>query len=512
MSAHRVVVVGAGMAGLVSALELGSQGLDVTVVEAGDSPGGKVHQRLVQGAAIDSGPTVFTMRWVFDEIFHALGTTLERELQISPLPILARHFWEDGSRLDLHADLAQSIAAVRAFSSPAEADRFAGFCATARRVYEALEGPFIRSTSPTLMGMPSRLGARGLGVLTELGPFRSLWHSLGQHFKDPRLQQLFGRYATYCGSSPWQAPATLMLIAQVELNGVWSVQGGMHALARCLERLAQQRGVVFRYASACQEILLRGAQVRGVRLAGGQELPADSVVFNGDVAALRAGLLGAGAKAAAPRKAPPRSLSALTWSICAPTAGLELDRHNVFFTSDYASEFSDIFGAQRLPSRPTVYLCAQDRGGGLQVADGQAERLLGLVNAPAVGDGPQLTAKGIAACEQTSFSLLARCGLKLQLQPDNHLRTDPRDFHQRFPATGGALYGQATHGWMSAFERSGASTPIQGLFLAGGSVHPGPGVPMAAMSGRQAAAALLASPALTRRFPRGATSGGMSMR
>ena len=512
MSAHRVVVVGAGIGGLVSALQLSHQGLDVTVVEAGHSPGGKVHQRHVGGAAIDSGPTVFTMRWVFDQIFESVGTSLESELQISPLPILARHFWEDGSRLDLHADLAQSIAAVREFSSPAEADRFAGFCATAKRVYEALEGPFIRSTSPTLMGMPSRLGARGLGVLTELGPFRSLWHSLGQHFKDPRLQQLCGRYATYCGSSPWQAPATLMLIAQVELNGVWSVNGGMHALARCLERLAQARGAVFKYSQACQDILVNGQQVHGVRLANGEELPADSVVFNGDVAALRAGLLGTQARAAAPRKASPRSLSAVTWSMHTSTEGVALDRHNVFFTSDYASEFNDIFKAQRLPRRPTVYICAQDRGAGTSVLPGQPERLLCLVNAPAVGDGSTLTPQALDLCEQTSFSMVARCGLKLSLQPQSHLRTDPRDFHQRFPATGGALYGQATHGWMSAFERPGAVTPIQGLFLAGGSVHPGPGVPMAAMSGQQAAAALLASPALTKQSLRAATSGGTLMR
>jgi 1-hydroxycarotenoid 3,4-desaturase len=191
-----------------------------------------------------------------------------------------------------------------------------------------------------------------------------------------------------------------------------------------------------------------------------------------------------------------------------------LDRHNVFFTSDYASEFNDIFKAQRLPRRPTVYICAQDRGTGssTSVLPGQPERLLCLVNAPAVGDGSTLTPQALDLCEQTSFSMVARCGLKLSLQPASHLRTDPRDFHQRFPATGGALYGQATHGWMSAFERPGAVTPIQGLFLAGGSVHPGPGVPMAAMSGQQAAAALLASPALTRRSPLAATSGGMSMR
>ena len=132
--------------------------------------------------------------------------------------------------------------------------------------------------------------------------------------------------------------------------------------------------------------------------------------------------------------------------------------------------------------------------------------------APATGDGAAPSEEEIERCEQDSLRLLARCGLKLQLTAHNHVRTDPRQFHQRFPATGGALYGQATHGWMSAFARAGATTAVPGLFLAGGSVHPGPGVPMAALSGLQAAAALMASPALTRRSPRAATSGGTSMR
>ncbi len=510
MSDHRVVVVGAGVAGLVSALQLAQQGLQVTVVEAASGAGGKVHQRQVQGQGIDSGPTVFTMRWVFDQIFESVGTTLESELKISPLPILARHFWEDGSTLDLHADRARSIEAVRAFSGSAEADRFAAFCDMARRVYGALEGPFIRSNAPSLLGMPGRLGTSGLGVLTELGPMRSLWDRLGMHFEDPRLRQLFARYATYCGSSPWLAPATLMLIAEVELQGVWAVEGGMLALARCLERLARQRQVQFIYGQRCSRIELDRRKVQAVHLDSGERLSADSVVFNGDVAALREGLLGAGAQPAAPHAPGTRSLSALTWSVLAPTQGVSLDRHNVFFQKDYASEFSDIFQRHRLPRQPTVYVCAQDRGAGLPPPAG-AERLLCLVNAPAVGDGATLTPQEIQTCEQASLSLMARCGLHLSLTPHNHLRTDPREFHQRFPATGGALYGQATHGWMSAFARSGAATTIPGLFLAGGSVHPGPGVPMAALSGVQAAAALMASPALTRRSPQVATSGGMSM-
>ncbi|MES2978332.1 MAG: 1-hydroxycarotenoid 3,4-desaturase CrtD [Pseudomonadota bacterium] len=514
MADHQVVVVGAGIGGLVSALELAVAGMAVTVVEAATAPGGKIRQLSVDGQPVDSGPTVFTMRWVFDEIFANAHTTLEAEIAIKPLSVLARHFWEDGASLDLFADPGLSYDAVGTFAGAAEAKRFREFCATAREVYQALEGPFIRSTAPSLLRMPAQLGARGLGALARLGPMRNLWDSLGRHFHDPRMRQLFARYATYTGSSPWEAPATLLLIAQVEMDGVWSIDGGMHALPLALARLAAARGVTFRYGQACERIEVQHGKVSGVTLAGGERLAADSVVFNGDVAALRTGLLGDTAKAAAPAKAPTRSLSALTWSMHLPTAGRTLSRHNVFFRHDYASEFRDIFGQHILPLAPTVYVCAQDRGAGSAPAPGQAERLLCLVNAPATGDDDSITPEAIEQCQFTTFSLLRQCGLTIS--PDSFraqtvTRTTPRDFHRLYPATGGALYGQATHGWMSAFARPEASTPIKGLFLAGGSVHPGPGVPMAALSGRQAAVALMASRASTRRFHPGATSGGMSM-
>jgi 1-hydroxycarotenoid 3,4-desaturase len=508
MPEHRVVVIGAGMAGLVSALQLAHHGLDVTILESADSPGGKIRQPIVDGAAIDSGPTVFTMRWVFDEILASVGTQLESELSITALSVLARHFWADGSALDLYADARQSADAVGRFAGAAEARRFEQFCQTARAVYQALEGPFIRGSNPSVMGLGSALGARGLATLTRIGPMRSLWDSLGHYFQDQRLRQLFARYATYCGSSPWQAPATLMLIAQVELDGVWSVQGGMHELARCLARLAQARGARIRYGCPCERIELSQGRVSAVLTKSGERLPADSVVFNGDMAALRTGLLGPALRTAAPAKAPQRSLSALTWSIHAPVEGPKLDRHNVFFQSDYASEFEDIFSAGRLPRRPTVYVCAQDRGTGPR-ADGP-ERLLCLVNAPARGDQTPtaLTDEELMQCQTHSFDLLRRCGLSIQAQPHQILRTTPQDFHRLFPATGGALYGQATHGWMSAFARPGAKSPVPGLYLAGGSVHPGPGVPMAAMSGQLAAAALMDNLGLTKLSKAGATSGG----
>jgi 1-hydroxycarotenoid 3,4-desaturase len=341
---------------------------------------------------------------------------------------------------------------------------------------------------------------------------RSLWQQLGHQFSDPRLRQLFARYATYCGSSPWQSPATLMLIAQVEMDGVWTVEDGMVGLANALARVARRHGAVFRYRSTCQRIEQRLGRVSGVHLQSGEFLPADRVIFNGDAAALRTGLLGAEARGAVPTSAPPRSLSALTWSLHTPTHtggdGIALDRHNVFFQNTYASEFEDIFEHQRLPQSPTVYVCAQDRPA--QLLAGQAERIFCLVNAPACGDGNAITEEAIEQCQERSFQHLSQLGLSLQPTSANSLRTSPQDFHQRFPASGGALYGQATHGWTSIFSRPGSTTALPGLYLAGGSVHPGPGVPMAALSGQRAAEALMAGLGSTKTSRMGATFGGMS--
>ena len=505
-----MVVIGAGVAGLVAALLLAQRNLHVTLVEAAATPGGKMRQPLVDGAAIDSGPTVFTMRWIFEQIFAQAGSNLSDELELTALPVLARHAWSENERMDLFANPNLSRDAIARFAGPAEAKRFMDFCKQAREVYDTLEGPFIRSQSPTLTSMSGDLGLRGLAVLASLGPMSNLWDSLRQHFHDVRLQQLFARYATYCGSSPWQAPATLMLVTQVELDGVWAVKGGMHALAQSLARLAQAKGVNIRYSSPCASIATVGERVSGVTLADGEFIAADSVVFNGDVSALTQGLLGDQVKRAAPALAPSkRSLSAVTWSVHAETEGFPLDRHNVFFQPDYQREFSDIFSRGRLPQTPTVYVCAQDRG--LNEAAPERDRLLVLVNAPAEG-GRTLTESEIDACEHHSFSLLARYGLTIKRMPHNSLRTTPSDFHRLFPGSGGALYGMATHGWMSAFARSGAKTPITGLYLAGGSVHPGPGVPMAAMSGQLAAATLMAHLDSTSKSRRVVISGGMSTR
>ena len=516
----RVVVVGAGIGGLCSALLLAARGLSVTLVEAAPAPGGKMRRLRVDGADIDAGPTVFTMRWVFDQILAEVGSSLEALVPLTPLDVLARHAWRGhADTLDLHADPARSAEAIGRFASPAEARRYLAFCAESARVYRCLEGPHIRSGRPSLLQMVKDLGGPGLATLGALGPLASLWHSLGRHFHDPRLRQLFARYATYCGASPWQAPATLMLVAHVEQQGVWSIDGGMHTLAQRLASLAEARGCLLRYGSACERIVVTNDRVSGIQLQSGERIEADAVVFNGDADALLQGLLGAPARHALARsgKRPlaerRRSLSALTWAVHAKTEGFDLARHNVFFDSDYASEFDAVFRQRRLPRHGTVYVCAQDRqGAACAPATGQRERLLCLVNAPADGDRRSFDDEETLQCETRSLALLQHCGLTLRIDhPRQVQRCSPADYARLYPGSGGALYGPATHGWMALFKRDSAATKLPGLYLAGGSVHPGPGVPMAAMSGRLAAATLLAHLDSTSRSRRVRISGGMSM-
>jgi len=513
MASGRVVVVGAGIGGLVAALQLAGRGLDVVVLERAATPGGKMRELTIDGAGVDAGPTVFTMRWVLDEILAEAGTSLDEQVVLRPLDVLARHAWDARGHLDLFADKARCVEAIGQFAGPTEARGYIAFCARARDIYATLEQPFLRAPRGGPLGLAHRVGFARLPALWRIAPFATLWRAIGQHFRDPRLCQLFARYATYCGSSPFASPATLMLVAHVEQEGVWQLEGGMQALAQGLRALLLARGVHLRCASAVERIRLqpKGKRVAQLELASGERLEVAAVVVTSDAAALAAGVYG-GEVARASTKLPAtrRSLSAITWNMHVPTSGFELLRHNVFFSPDYDREFRAL-AARKLPDSPTVYVCAQDREGGQPPAPGAPERLLCLMNAPANGDQHRYSEEEVSRCLQMTLERLRSCGLQLQPTADQQAATTPADFHRLFPGSGGALYGQATQGWRSSFNRPGARTAIRGLYLAGGSTHPGPGVPMAALSGRHAARCLLQDLGSKKQSPPVAMRGGTSM-
>lgn len=505
-----VIIIGAGMGGLVSAALLSARGVPVTVVEKQQTPGGKVRQVAIDGAGVDSGPTVFTMRPVLEEIFADAGAKLDDYIEIAQAERLARHAWSASERLDLFADTQRSIDAVGDFAGAKAADGFRRFTKDSQRVFDILDAPFMRGSKAGPLALTWRVGLTRVGALLAIRPYETMWKVLGEYFEDKRLQQLFGRYTTYCGSSPFETPATLMLIASVEAQGVWKITGGISALANALEAVAKKNGAQFIYGLSVEEITISQSRASGVRLSSGERLEAASVICNADPSALGSGLFGAAARRAV-RATPPskRSLSAMVWLAKPKTSGFDLDYHNVFFSGDYRREFSDI-EAGRPPDNPTAYVCALDRGRA-QRPDGQPERIQVIVNAPANGDTKEYTDEERELCTSKMLQRLSHCGLELE-QPMPHQLVTPNEFNSLFPATGGALYGRASHGWAASFLRPGCRTRVNGLYCTGGATHPGAGVPMAALSGRLASETVLADRSSTRWYHRKAIVGGTSTR
>lgn len=501
----RIVVVGAGIGGLAAAVELAHKGCDVTVLERASASGGKARAIPVGQSLVEVGPTVLTMRWVFDELFASTGRSLDDYVGLEPLDVLARHAWGDGSRLDLFSDRQRSADAIGELAGADEARRFIAFSEYAEKIWEAAEGPFVLAQRPSWLDILKRLGTVGVGAMLRIDGHRTMAKALDGAFGDARLRQLFGRYATYCGASPYEAPATFHLVAHVESRGVHRVRGGISALAAALERRARELGAWVRHDAEVSEVLTGAGGAAGVQLASGEIVEADAVVVNADVNALASGLLGRAGAGSAPATAPDaRSLSAMTLALVADVTGWPLEHHNVAFSNDYAAEFEAMLGRRVVPQDPTVYACAQG-----PAHEAGAQRLLLIVNAPATGDEPdRWSPEERLRCERAAYSTLERCGLSLS--PRASVQTTPVELERAFPATGGALYGPRPRGALSSFARAGARTKVPRLYLAGGSVHPGPGVPMVALSGRLAAACIREDLASTARSRPAAIAGTMS--
>jgi 1-hydroxycarotenoid 3,4-desaturase len=505
-SRMRVAVIGAGIAGLACAVRLQAAGAQVTLLERHTKVGGKIRTVPSPAGPIDAGPTVLTMRHVFDDLFACAGERLDDHVTLIRQDVVARHFWPDGSTLDLHSDEALSVTAINDFAGSNAAQQFTRFCARTRRLFSAFDEPMMQAPEPRLGALTAHV-LKHPGLIPAMAPLSTLKSLLATSFDDPRLRQLFGRYATYVGGSPTHSPAILSLIWQAEAAGVWVIKGGMHKLTEALHGILAAQGGQIITGAHVERIDLQENVVTSVQLEDGTRLNCDILIHAGDPRALATGALGKATSHIAPQTTKSkRSFSARVLSFSATPIGPNLAHHNILFSASAEDEFTDLM-AGRVPRYPSFYICALDRG---QNADPPTlERFEIITNAPAALNDTADT-KDLNRWLHQITQQMAAHGMTFSPTPTIASLTTPQNFAQMFPASAGALYGQTPHGLTAALQRPTARTFIPNLYLAGGGTHPGAGVPMATLSARHAVEAILNDHASTSRSSQTAMHGGMS--
>jgi phytoene desaturase len=474
----RVVVIGAGVGGLAAAARLARLGHSVTVCESAAGIGGKLGSYERDGFRFDTGPSLLTLPAVFRDLFIKTGKPLESVLDLVPVEPLARYRFADGTTFDApNTGLFDFCAALDdALGGRASGD-WRRLMERAGRMWQATREPVLERP----MG-PAGLVRQAAHVsdLHTIAPWRSL-RSLGrQYLHDPRLRMLLDRYATYTGSDPRRAPAVLATVPYVEQTFAgWYVPGGLHRLALAIADRAVQRGATIRTSTPVARVELDAGRVCGVALADGERLAADIVVSDADAAHLYADLLPTPRQLSRLRRATP-SLAGFVLLLGVDGRSPDLPHHTVLFPADYDAEFDAIFGPDPQPvPDPTLYVAVPDDP---DVAPPGSEAWFVLVNAPRHGP-VDWTAPGLAdSYADHLLDLLAARGLDVRDRLlFREIRT-PADLERDTGAPGGAIYGSSSNGARAAFLRPANRSPVPGLFLVGGSAHPGGGLPLVGMS------------------------------
>lgn len=479
MKSKEIAVIGGGLSGLAVAVRLAARGHAVTVCEQGPSFGGKMNLWAEQGFRFDTGPSLITMPWIFSEIFTAAGSSIEDHLRLVPVHPICEYFYPDGTRFNYTASMPEWLETVRNLD-PGDVDGFLRFMRLGAQLYELSKDTFLRYRPADWTSHTELASIKHI-------PWRYGWgnyhRTVAAHFKSPHLRQLYDRYPTYVGSSPYKSPATFALIPYVEFSfGDWYIMGGLYRMIESLLELAKHHGVTLLLNSRVTRIERSGQRVTGVTLADGARIPAEIVVMNGDVSHT-ARLLG---HPDAPDGLEPkdRSMSGLVFLFGVKRTMPELNHHAVYFSSDYRHEFSEIFDQRQFPSEPTVYVNAPSRSD-RSLVPGEGETLFVMANAPA-NDDDEWGPDQIAEARRRVFSVLRAGGF-----PDIEQEIvvsdawTPRKIGTRYLMPGGAIYGTHSHSWKFAFLRPpNKDRRVKGLYYVGGSTHPGGGTPIVLTSAR----------------------------
>ena len=480
-----IVIVGAGIGGLSAAIHLAADGRQVVVLEKNGVVGGKMRHVTAQGFEWVTGPSVITMRHVFEALFSAAGRRLEDYLTLVPVEPLTRYFFPDGTVLDISRKVDHTLEQIAALDER-DVEGYLGYLAYVARLHR-VTGPLFTYADPPTWRDLFRIPLRD-AVAVDV--WRTLDGSVRKHVRSPHLRQLLGRYATYAGASPYEASAAYNVVAHVELNGgVWYAQGGVYEIARVLEGLARELGVEICTDCPVTGIEVEGTQVAGVVLGRGERRSAKAVIANADVTTVYEQLLPR--RAVSPRRRArqvnaERSCSGFVLALGVEGVHPQLAHHNIFFSANYRREFDEIFHQGVPPTEPTIYVVITARSDPAHAPEG-CENWFVLVNAPALGPGYDWETQ-TSAYRDLVLARLAERGFDVRDAIRVEQTLTPPDIARLTGAYRGALYGTTNNGLLAALRRPHNRCPdVRGLYFAGCTTHPGGGVPMVVLSGRVAA-------------------------
>ncbi|WP_304069040.1 1-hydroxycarotenoid 3,4-desaturase CrtD [Pedobacter glucosidilyticus] len=477
----KAIVIGAGIAGIASAVRLALKGYQVDVYESNAYPGGKLSEFEQDGFRFDAGPSLFTMPQYVEELFKLANESPEDYFQYEKLDEVCRYFWDDGTHLTAWADVEKFADEIAAKTTSKREELFA-FLAKSKQIYEITNHVFLEKSLHKLATFLNIPTLKSILRLPQIDAFRSMAKANESFFSDKKMVQYANRYATYNGSNPFQAPATLNVIPHLEQHfGAYFPKKGMSDITLSLVHLAERLGVKFYYNSYVEQIIVENKETKGIIIHSKKHF-ADVVVSNMDVYFTYKNLL-------KDEKQPQqilkqeRSSSALIFYWGVKKKFKQLGLHNIFFSDDYEKEFNTIFKEKAIDDDPTVYINITSKLKADDAPEG-CENWFTMINVPNnIGqDWDTLITKA-------KLNIIKKLNRNLQINLDELIVTeailDPRTIESKSFSYQGSLYGTSSNNQFAAFLRhANFSSKIKNLYFTGGSVHPGGGIPLALLSAK----------------------------
>jgi phytoene desaturase len=488
------IVIGAGLGGMASAIRLARDGWKVKVLEKNSRVGGKLDCYSDQEFLWDVGPSVINMPFVLRELFEYAGHEIEDYIELVPVDPMGRYFFPDKKTINFWSDshLLQIEIARR---EKDQGESLEAFMRYAQGVYDFAAGDRLFTPPRSLMGLFAPRFLKHIHHLPKFLNGKSLAKIVDRYFNDPHIRQIFLRYASYIGCSPYRIPSLYAMIPYVELQGgSWYIQGGIYRLAEALQKCAQDLGVEFLFDAEVTEISMlenggmKKPQTSGVVIRGGVRLDADAVICNADVTHAWARLIHINKQKAISKSLERRPFSSSSFVIlCGVKKRFEqLAHHNVFFSSDYLAEADDIYQKKRIPDEPTIYVGISSRTDPTQAPTGQDNYHIN-VTVPSLEPDHHWEINRDKFRDKV-FDRLEFMGLSnLRKHIVCEKVITPSDFSVRTHAYRGAIFGHSVHTISSLFRRPHVrSREVDRLYFVGGSTQPGGGVPMVFLSAQRA--------------------------